>query len=133
MGLPAETSAVELFASGGLELRGLATVLRLVAEAESIETLLRRLPASSDTRLHVDYEEAARRLGIPEKWLRDRVGSLPHRKMGKHVGFSDEDLNAISEMYAVRPEENENGKQSNVINRPLPFTPTSRSRSRARR
>ncbi|MEU7183226.1 MULTISPECIES: helix-turn-helix domain-containing protein [Streptomyces] len=132
MGLPTEAPTVEALASGGLELQGLATMLRLIAEAESIEALIRRLPTLADTRLHVDYAEAARRLGIPENWLRDRIGSLPHRKMGRYVIFSEADLKAISEMYAAHPNGAEKSKGSDGSN-PSVLTPSSRSRSRARR
>jgi hypothetical protein len=52
-----------------------------------------------------DYPAAAERLGIPETWLRRNVPllSLPHRKYGKHVRFTDEDLVAIAEMHRVSP------------------------------
>ncbi|QEU90500.1 hypothetical protein CP970_05855 [Streptomyces kanamyceticus] len=98
-------------------------MLRLIADSGDVDALLRQL----DT-LHVDYTEAARRLNIPEKWLRGRIGSLPHRKMGKFVGFTDDDLRAISEMYAVRPDLDAipigNGQSERVTN----LTPSRRSR-----
>ncbi|MGW8329428.1 hypothetical protein ACWGLE_16140 [Streptomyces sp. NPDC055897] len=113
--------------SGGLDLQGLTAVLRLLTSGGDADALMRRL----DT-LHVDYAEAARRLNIPEKWLRERIRSLPHRKMGKFVGFADEDLKAISEMYAVRPDiDSGPGAHSRNAN-VAALTPSRRSRSRSR-
>ncbi|MFI9204013.1 hypothetical protein [Streptomyces sp. NPDC053048] len=64
---------------------------------------MHRVLSEIDTRLHVDYPEAARRLGVPEPWLRQRITTLPHRKMGKWVLFSQRDLQTISEMHAMQP------------------------------
>ncbi|MFG3259038.1 helix-turn-helix domain-containing protein [Streptomyces sp. NPDC048172] len=72
-------------------------------DPERFLLLLRHLLDSHDPRVHVDYAEAAHRLGVKEKWLRERIGDLPHRKMGKFVLFSKQDLQTISEMFAVRP------------------------------
>lgn len=42
--------------------------------------------------------EAAERLRVRESWLRRAVAqrSVPHRKVGKHLRFSNEDLEAIA-------------------------------------
>ncbi|MFB6533053.1 MULTISPECIES: hypothetical protein [Streptomyces] len=116
------TSAVDY---GDLE--KLATVLHLIASGGDLEGLLRRL----DTTLHVGYEEAARRLQIPEFWLRKRINTLPHRKMGKHVVFADEDLRAISAMYAVRPGERSTSAGIGHGAALATLTPSQRSRSRS--
>lgn len=72
--------------------------------APMLDALFRQLLDNYDPRLHVGYDEAAHRLGVSEKWLRERIGSLPHRKLGKGVQFTLQDLQEISEMAAVRPE-----------------------------
>ncbi|MFE0177967.1 hypothetical protein ACFWZ2_37225 [Streptomyces sp. NPDC059002] len=113
-------------AHGGLDLQGLTAVLRLLTGGEDVDALARRL----DT-LHVDYAEAARRLNIPEKWLRERISSLPHRKMGKFVGFAEEDLRAISEMYAVRPALGTPGTGHSRSEKFTALTPSRRSRVRS--
>lgn len=126
MGLPAGTATADTATTGAFDLRGLAAVLKLLAEAGSAEALVRRLDP-----LHVDYPEAARRLRVPESWLRRNIGDLPHRKMGKSIGFSEEDLKAISEMCLVRPDlgTSRGPGDSNAL--PI-ITPSSRSRSRSR-
>ncbi|MEV0278605.1 hypothetical protein AB0I22_19785 [Streptomyces sp. NPDC050610] len=121
MGYPSAAPAVGTDLSGGLDLQGLSAVLALISEAGNIEALQRRLD-----QIHVGYTEAARRLNIPEKWLRERIGSLPHRKMGKFVGFSEDDLRAISDMHAVRPALDATRTEKLPV-----LVPSSRSRSRA--
>lgn len=73
--------------------------------AGPLEAALLQLLEAQDPRLHFGYEEAASRLGVNEKWLRERIGSLPHRKMGKAVLFTAQDLQEISARFAVRPAE----------------------------
>lgn len=43
------------------------------------------------------YAEAAAWLGVPRKWLEDRVqrGEAPHTRLGKHVRFTQAHLDAI--------------------------------------
>ncbi|MBA0053668.1 DNA-binding protein [Streptomyces sp. AJS327] len=77
------------------------------SQSEGLEELLAVLRTARDRRVHVGYEEAAHRLGVSEKWLRERIATLPHRKMGKYVLFSHEDIAAISSMFAVCPPEGE--------------------------
>ncbi|QHC26352.1 hypothetical protein [Streptomyces sp. GS7] len=110
------------------DLEKLAVVLRLITNGGELDTLLRKL----DTTLHVGYEEAARRLQIPEFWLRKRINSLPHRKMGKHVVFADDDLRAISAMHAVRPGERANSANAAHGTAIATLTPSQRSRPRSR-
>ncbi|MCC3767683.1 hypothetical protein [Streptomyces sp. UNOC14_S4] len=124
---PAGTPTADASTASNPDLQGLTAILRLITNGEDANTLLRRLAT-----LHVDYTEAARRLNIPEKWLRERISSLPHRKMGKFVGFADEDLRAISEMYAVRPDLNAKPIATGQISTAATLTPSRRSRSRSR-
>ncbi|MEU7230064.1 hypothetical protein [Streptomyces chrestomyceticus] len=131
MAPPAEARAAEdPTAFGASELQGLASVLRLLTDAESLETLLGHLPNTPGPRLHVGYEEAAARLGIPEKWLRERIATLPHRKMGRYVQFTTEDLKAISDMHFVGPPSAAAPKtpSSGTL---TALRPSSRSRTRA--
>ncbi|MGW7292821.1 hypothetical protein ACWGIB_10600 [Streptomyces xiamenensis] len=90
--------------SASRELQGLAAVVNLLARVGGIDDLLgNRLSPPRDNRLHIGYTEAAERLNIPEKWLRERISKLPHRKFGKFVQFAEDDLRAISEMHFVKP------------------------------
>ncbi|MEV3853082.1 hypothetical protein AB0J38_02005 [Streptomyces sp. NPDC050095] len=98
---PASAGAAAL---GPTELQGLAAVMSLLAQVGGVDALLSNRPAEPrDNRLHIGYSEAAERLNIPEKWLRERISTLPHRKFGKFVQFTEEDLRAISDMHAVTP------------------------------
>ncbi|MFJ4800106.1 hypothetical protein [Streptomyces murinus] len=90
-------------ALGPTELQGLAAVMRMLAQAGGIDSAPRDRTALRDTRIHIGYAEAANRLNIPEKWLRERISTLPHRKLGKFVQFTEEDLRAISDMHFVNP------------------------------
>ncbi len=86
---------------GPNELQGLAAVVNLLAQAGSLDALLSNRPSEPrDKRLHMGYSEAAERLNIPEKWLRESISTLPHRKF---VQFAEEDLRAISNMHFVNP------------------------------
>ena len=53
-------------------------------------------------RLFLTVEEAAQRLGVTAGWIyeRTRRKSIPHRKLGKFVRFTEEDLRAIVEAAA---------------------------------
>lgn len=109
------------------EVQGLAAVMNLLAKID-VDTLLglSRAPEDRDDRMHVGYSEAATRLNVSEKWLRERIGSLPHRKFGKFVQFAEEDLRAISEMHRVVP--NADGRTMDE-----PSTETLRPSKRSRR
>lgn len=53
---------------------------------------------------HRTYPEAAEYLGLPnDRWLRRNISKLPHRKFGREVKFTDEDLEAISQAHLVEP------------------------------
>ena len=48
-------------------------------------------------------EEAAARLGLRVSWLyeRTRRKAIPHRRLGKYVRFTEDDLRAISDAAAA--------------------------------
>ena len=50
-------------------------------------------------KMFLTVEEAAHRLGVTVGWIyeRTRRKAIPHRKLGKFVRFTEEDLRAISE------------------------------------
>ncbi|MFD0416831.1 helix-turn-helix domain-containing protein [Streptomyces sp. NPDC127108] len=129
MGLPVGAStagAATLAGPDGLDLEALAAVLRLIMEAGDLRPLEREPEP-----LHMGYEEAARRLNIPEKWLRARIGVLPHRKMGKHVKFAEEDIKAISAMHFIDPDI-EISLNASSAGRQRPLKPSVRSHTRSR-
>lgn len=54
-------------------------------------------------KMFLTVEEAAQRLGVTMGWIyeRTRRKAIPHRKLGKFVRFTEEDLRAISEAAAT--------------------------------
>ncbi|MBB5494237.1 helix-turn-helix domain-containing protein [Nocardiopsis metallicus] len=54
------------------------------------------------TKQLLSIPEAARVLAVPESWLRERVRlrRVPHRRLGKHVRFTAQDLEHIVEQAA---------------------------------
>jgi excisionase family DNA binding protein len=54
-------------------------------------------------RMFLTVEEAAQRLGVTEGWIYERTRRklIPHRKLGKFVRFTEEDLQAISAAAAI--------------------------------
>ncbi|QKW54658.1 hypothetical protein HUT08_20575 [Streptomyces buecherae] len=111
-----------------MDLQGLAAVVDLLAQSAGLNALLSNRTADTrDKRLHIGYGEAADRLNIPEKWLRERISTLPHRKFGKFVQFTEDDLRAISDMHFVNP-----GTKPQEDDRPATaaLQPSMRSRKR---
>jgi excisionase family DNA binding protein len=53
-------------------------------------------------KIFLTVEEAAERLGVTVGWIyeRTRRRAIPHRKLGKFVRFTEEDLRAIVEAAA---------------------------------
>jgi excisionase family DNA binding protein len=51
------------------------------------------------------YDEAAELLGVSGAWLRKQVtlGTVPYRKLGHMVRFSESDLEAIANLDARQP------------------------------
>jgi hypothetical protein len=111
------------------EWENLAAVVKLMARANDVHALLERVQEPRDDRLHIGYSEAAKRLNVPEKWLRERIATLPHRKLGKFVQFTEEDLRAISDMHFVNPGHPDMTKNAVAVTSPL--RPSSRSRRRS--
>ncbi|OKK02400.1 hypothetical protein AMK26_22330 [Streptomyces sp. CB03234] len=110
------------------ELQGLAAVINLLAQAGGIDALLtNRTSEPRDKRLHIGYSEAAERLNIPEKWLREHISKLPHRKFGKFVQFAEEDLRAISDMHLVTPGMASEKERESAL---MSLQPSKRSRQR---
>ena len=50
-----------------------------------------------------DIDEASARLRVPKRWLYERsaAGSIPFRKVGKYLRFSDADLLQIANSSSV--------------------------------
>ncbi|NJQ04054.1 helix-turn-helix domain-containing protein [Streptomyces lonarensis] len=110
---------------GSLDLQGFAAILDLLAQAGGMNGLPGAHRAPETKRLHLGYDEAAERLNIPEKWLRERISTLPHRKLGKFVQFTEDDLRAISDMHFVNPGKED---QKSVDPKRSPLQPSRRSR-----
>jgi len=54
-------------------------------------------------KMFLTVEEAAQRLGVKVGWIYERTRRklIPHRKLGKFVRFTEEDLQRISEAAAT--------------------------------
>jgi excisionase family DNA binding protein len=54
-------------------------------------------------RLFLTVDEAAERLGVTRGWIyeRTRRNAIPHRKLGKFVRFTEDDLRAIVDAAAT--------------------------------
>jgi excisionase family DNA binding protein len=54
-------------------------------------------------RVFLTVDEAAERLGVKRSWIyeRTRRNTIPHRRLGKFVRFTEQDIRAISEAAAV--------------------------------
>lgn len=54
-------------------------------------------------KMFLTVDEAAQRLGVTVSWIyeRTRRKQIPHRKLGKFVRFTEEDLQKISEAAAT--------------------------------
>jgi len=78
-----------------------AEIGRVSAENHHQITVLSSQPAVIG-RLFLTVEEAAQRLGVTVGWIyeRTRRKAIPHRKLGKFVRFTEEDLQAIVEAAA---------------------------------
>ena len=53
-------------------------------------------------KIFLTVEEAAQRLGVTVGWINERTRrkAIPHRKLGKFVRFTEEDLRTIVEAAA---------------------------------
>jgi excisionase family DNA binding protein len=54
-------------------------------------------------RIFLTVDEAAARLGVTRGWIyeRTRRKAIPHRKLGKFVRFTEQDLQAIADAAAT--------------------------------
>ena len=64
--------------------------------------LLARVQTIPTGKIFLTVEEAAQRLGVTVGWIyeRTRRKAIPHRKLGKFVRFTEEDLRSIVESAA---------------------------------
>ena len=85
------------------DLQGLAAVAQFFSRIGELAPPPQAGLGTDDGCLHLGYKEASRRLNVPEKWLRERIATLPHRKMGRYVQFTEDDLRRISDMHFVQP------------------------------
>lgn len=51
------------------------------------------------------YAEARIELKLPKGWLERNIKRLPHTAFGRNIRFSDEEIDLIRAMHAVRPAE----------------------------
>ena len=60
-------------------------------------------PANIGGKIFYTVDEAAARLGMKVSWLyeRTRRKAIPHRRLGKYVRFTEDDLRAISDAAAT--------------------------------
>ncbi len=72
------------------------------ASRHALSTVARKIPRSQARKIFLTVEEAAQRLGVTVGWIyeRTRRKAIPHRKLGKFVRFTEEDLQAIVEAAA---------------------------------
>jgi excisionase family DNA binding protein len=54
-------------------------------------------------RVFLTVDEAAERLGVKRSWIyeRTRRNTIPHRKLGKFVRFTEQDIRAIADATAI--------------------------------
>ena len=54
-------------------------------------------------RVFLTVDEAAERLGVKRSWIyeRTRRKMIPHRKLGKFVRFTEQDIRAIADAAAI--------------------------------
>jgi excisionase family DNA binding protein len=54
-------------------------------------------------RVFMTVDEAAERLGVKRSWIyeRTRRNAIPHRKLGKFVRFTEQDIQAITDAAAI--------------------------------
>jgi excisionase family DNA binding protein len=75
-----------------------------MGSTESPETAGSALPPGANMgRVFLTVDEAAERLGVKRSWIyeRTRRNAIPHRKLGKFVRFTEQDLRAIADAAAI--------------------------------
>lgn len=60
-------------------------------------------PSASMGRVFLTVDEAAERLGVRPSWIyeRTRRSAIPHRRLGKFVRFTEQDLREIANAAAI--------------------------------
>jgi excisionase family DNA binding protein len=60
-------------------------------------------PGVNMGRVFLTVDEAAERLGVKRSWIyeRTRRNTIPHRKLGKFVRFTEQDIRAIADAAAI--------------------------------
>ena len=60
-------------------------------------------PGVSMGRVFLTVNEAAERLGVKRSWIyeRTRRNTIPHRRLGKFVRFTEQDIRAIADAAAI--------------------------------
>ena len=63
-------------------------------------------------KLHT-YEEAAELLGVSASWLKKRVRerTIPFRRLGDLIRFSESDLETIANQHSVKPGSKARGRR----------------------
>ena len=72
--------------------------------AESSETASTvSAPSGNISRVFLTVDEAAERLGVKRSWIyeRTRRNTIPHRRLGKFVRFTEQDIRAIADAAAI--------------------------------
>ena len=73
-----------------------------------------------------NYDQAAAWLGVPKSWLENKVqaGEVPHVRIGKHVRFTQAQLDEFVAWNERRPREPEgpfDGASPSPVQTPRPF------------
>jgi len=109
-------TALEVYpVDSGVENRSFGQPLTAAGDAPCVEAEIGKVSAGNHHqitvlssqpavigRLFLTVEEAAQRLGVTVGWIyeRTRRKTIPHRKLGKFVRFTEEDLQTIVEAAA---------------------------------
>ena len=75
-----------------------------MATAESLGTASSTSLAGVNMgRVFLTVDEAAERLGVKRSWIyeRTRRNTIPHRRLGKFVRFTEQDIRAIADAAAI--------------------------------
>jgi excisionase family DNA binding protein len=59
------------------------------------------------------YEEAAEELGVSLSWLKKRVRerTIPFKRLGDLIRFSESDIEAIADQHSVKPGSKPRGRK----------------------
>jgi hypothetical protein len=78
-----------------------------MAQTSPPQTAPAHLGAVSPEPLLLDFAAAAARLGVTQSWLERQATArtVPHRRLGRVIRFSEDDLAAIVAAHAVTPAE----------------------------